>query len=146
GYEVTWTVGMRGVHDTGFLTTTIDADESLTEEERFDARVALLQQAIDDQRGLLSETLGVEPHAAPQIFVPYKEVLPLYDPGLRVPDDVTLVWANDNFGYIRRFPTATELRRSGGHGLYYHSSYWSSPTTSYLATSSTPLALMKAEL
>lgn len=146
GYEVTWTVGMRGVHDAGFRTTAIDEDHSLDEEQKFRARVELLQTAIDDQRSLLGEVLETDPGSVPQLFVPYKEVLPLYDAGLQVPDDVTLVWADDNFGYIRRFPSEAERARSGGHGLYYHSSYWSNMVTSYLATSSTPLALMKSEL
>ncbi|GAA2971563.1 hypothetical protein JOD63_003461 [Microbacterium terrae] len=145
-YEVTWTVGIRGVHDSGFETAAIDADESLDDDGKFRARVELLEKAIEDQRSILSDTLGVDPTRPPQLFIPYKEVLPLYDAGLQVPDDVTLVWANDNFGYIRRFPSDAERERAGGHGLYYHSSYWSNYTTSYLATSSTPLALMRSEL
>lgn len=145
-YEVTWTVGMRGVHDTGFRTAAIDGDDSLDDEQKFRARVELLQTVIDDQRSLLGDVLQTDPASPPQLFVPYKEVLPLYDAGLQVPDDVTLVWTNDNFGYIRRFPSEAERARSGGHGLYYHSSYWSNMTTSYLATSSTPPALMKSEL
>lgn len=138
-FDVTWTVGMRGIHDYGFSTAAIDADDTLSASDKDLARVRLLEQVIADQRALLADDV-------PQIFIPYKEVLPLYDAGLRVPDNVTLVWANDNFGYIRRFPSADELERSGGHGLYYHSSYWSQPPRSYLATSSTPLALMRHEL
>lgn len=145
-YDVTWTVGMRGIHDYGFSTAAIDADDALDEAEKTAARVALLEQVITDQRALLTDALGDRGAEAPQIFIPYKEVLPLYDAGLRVPDDVTIVWANDNFGYVRRLPTARELERAGGHGLYYHSSYWSQPPRSYLATSSTPLALMRHEL
>ncbi|HKP07741.1 MAG TPA: glycosyl hydrolase 115 family protein, partial [Microbacterium sp.] len=139
-------VGMRGVHDTGFVTAAIDDDGDMTETEKTRARVELLETVIRDQRALLAETLRVDPSTPPQLFIPYKEVLPLYDAGLRVPDDVTVVWANDNFGYIRRFPSESERTRPGGHGLYYHSSYWSNMTTSYLATSSTSLALMKSEL
>ena len=145
-YEVTWTVGMRGVHDTGFRTAAIDSDEALSLDEKFDARVRLLEQIIADQRQLLGETLGARAATAPQIFIPYKEVLPFYNAGLKIPDDVTLVWTNDNYGYIRRFPSETERERAGGNGLYYHSSYWADMSTSYLATSSTPLALMKSEL
>ncbi|MFE7503903.1 glycosyl hydrolase 115 family protein [Promicromonospora sp. NPDC057488] len=145
-YEVTWTVGMRGIHDYGFRTSVIDADEHMSDAEKDRARVALLGTVIADQRGLLASELGAPAETVPQIFIPYKEVLPLYDAGLDVPDDVTIVWANDNFGYVRRFPSGEELHRSGGHGLYYHSSYWSMPPRSYLATSSTPLALMRQEL
>ncbi|WP_243076366.1 glycosyl hydrolase 115 family protein [Microbacterium sp. SS28] len=145
-YEVTWTVGMRGVHDSGFVTTAIDDNPDLNDAEKLTARVQLLEKVIHDQRDLLADELGMEPSQIPQLFIPYKEVLPLYDAGLQVPDDVTVVWANDSFGYIRRLPDEAERTRRGGHGLYYHSSYWSNFTTSYLATSSTPLTLMKSEL
>jgi len=145
-YEVSWTVGMRGIHDSGFVTSTIDADQSLSPEAKTAAKVALLKQVIVDQRALLVDELGDRGRDCLQLFVPYKEVLDLYDAGLELPDDVTIVWANDNFGYVRRFPGEDELARSGGHGLYYHSSYWSQPPRSYLATSSTPLALMQNEL
>lgn len=146
GYEVSWTVGMRGIHDYGFKTSAIDADEHLSDAEKHRARVALLGQVIGDQRSILAEQLGERAQDALQVFIPYKEVLPLYDAGLQVPEDVTIVWANDNFGYVRRYPTDVELDRPGGHGLYYHSSYWSEPPRSYLATSSTPLALVRNEL
>lgn len=145
-YEVSWTVGMRAIHDSGFATAAIDADESLSEDQKHTARVDLLGQVIADQRELLASELGERGRDCLQLFIPYKEVLPLYDAGLAVPDDVTIVWANDSFGYVRRYPTGAELDRSGGHGLYYHSSYWSMPPRSYLATSSTPLALMRHEL
>ncbi|MBL0885952.1 glycosyl hydrolase 115 family protein [Myceligenerans indicum] len=145
-FEVSWTVGMRGIHDYGFQTSVIDADEHLSEAEKHRARVELLRTVIADQRDLLAEELGPRGRDAPQLFVPYKEVLPLYDAGLEVPEDVTIVWSNDNFGYVRRFPSSAERERTGGHGLYYHSSYWSMPPRSYLATSSTPLALMRHEL
>lgn len=145
-YDVTWPIGMRGIHDTGFQTTVIDDNDDLDDDAKFRAKVHLLEEVIADQRRLLSDTLGTDSATLPQIFIPYKEVLPLYDAGLHVPEDVTLVWTNDNFGYVRRFPNETELERRGGHGLYYHSSYWSDFTKSYLATSSTPLALMKSEL
>jgi hypothetical protein len=146
-YEVGWTVGMRGIHDTGFLTTQIDADPHLTDAEKRRARVALLEQVMHDQRAILADVLGEgDERAALQAFVPYKEVLPLYDDGLQVPDDVMIVWVDDNFGYVRRYPDAAERTRAGGHGLYYHSSYWAPPPLSYLFISSIPLAHMKNEL
>lgn len=145
-FEVSWTVGMRGIHDYGFRTDAIDADDGLTDASKHHARVDLLSQVIADQRELLRDTLGPRADDALQIFIPYKEVLPLYDDGLDVPQDVTIVWANDNFGYVRRFPSGSELSRQGGHGLYYHSSYWSRPPRSYLAGSSTSLRLMRNEL
>ncbi|WP_277212580.1 glycosyl hydrolase 115 family protein [Isoptericola croceus] len=146
-YEVGWTVGMRGIHDTGFITSRIDDDPERSEDEKHRARVALLNQLIDDQRALLADELGAERAAGElQCFVPYKEVLPLYDDGVEIPEDVTLIWSDDSFGHVRRFPDEAERRRSGGHGLYYHSSYWSPPSRSYLFISSMPLTLMKNEL
>ncbi|WP_140495283.1 glycosyl hydrolase 115 family protein [Bifidobacterium sp. UTBIF-78] len=144
-HEVTWTVGMRGIHDTGFVTRAIDGDMHLSEEQKHRARVDLLGKVIADQRRILHEELGDRADKDLQLFVPYKEVLPLYDDGLELPDDITILWANDNYGYMRRFPSLAERKRKGGHGLYYHSSYWA-PTDSYLATSSTPFTLMKNEL
>ncbi|TCK59246.1 glycosyl hydrolase 115 family protein [Curtobacterium sp. PhB136] len=144
GHDVTWTLGMRGVHDSGFATRAID-EADLTDNERARARVDLLSTVIRDQRRLLTESLpeGARPV---QTFVPYKEVLDLYDAGLEVPEDVTIIWSDDSFGHIRRFPDADELRRPGGHGLYFHSSYWSPPSRSYLWISSQPLAQMRHEL
>lgn len=147
GYEVCWSVGMRGVHDSGFVTSVVDSDDVLSEHEKQRARIRLLEQIIDDQRRILADTLGPDrARDSFQTFVPYKEVLPLYDAGLNVPDDVTIVWTDDNFGYMRRYPSEAERARSGGHGLYYHSSYWSAPPRSYLFISSLPLAHMKYEL
>lgn len=62
--------------------------------------------------------------SVPQVFIPYKEVLSVYRAGLEVPDDVTLMWCDDNYGYIRHFPDEEERERKGGSGIYYHVSYW----------------------
>ena len=145
-YEVTWTLGMRGIHDTGLTTRAIDEDPNLDQEGRLRARVDLLGRIIHDQRDILREHLGRSPQEVPQLFIPYKEVLPLYDAGLDLPEDVTIMWVNDNYGYMRRFPNQDEQARSGGNGVYYHSSYWAPPRTSYRCTSSTPLALMNDQL
>lgn len=147
GYEVCWTLGMRGIHDSGFLTQAIDEDDTLTEAEKAAARVRLLEEVIRDQRAILREVLGEErAQNAPQIFVPYKEVLPLYDSGLRLPENVTVMWADDNFGHVRRYPSPRERRRAGGSALYYHSSYWSPAPLSYLFIASAPLAQTGCEL
>lgn len=146
-YDVTYSVGMRGIHDYGFQTLAIDQNPATSDSEKKEARVALLSQIIRDQRELLKEILGEEKgEQAPQIFVPYKEVLDLYDAGLTVPEDVTLVWVDDNYGYIRRYPNEEEQQRVGGNGLYYHSSYWAAPGMSYLFLNSIPLAHVKNEL
>ncbi|ASA24062.1 glycosyl hydrolase 115 family protein [Paenibacillus donghaensis] len=148
-YEVCFTMGMRGIHDSGFHTRVIDADSSMSEADKKEAKVRLLGQVIRDQRQLLIDVLGEEKgKAAMQTFVPYKEVLSLYDQGLDLPDDITLIWANDNFGHMRRYPSAAESSRSGGNGLYFHSSYWAAPGTgmSYLFINSIPLAQTGNEL
>lgn len=146
-YEVCWTVGMRGIHDTGFVTREIDRNDSLDATEKLQEKIRLLETVIHDQREILKNVLGEERgKEALQTFVPYKEVLPLYNAGLRLPDDVTVIWTNDNFGHIRRFPSAAERKRVGGHGLYFHASYWSPPPLSYLFINSTPLAQTGNEL
>ena len=72
-------------------------------------------------------------------------MLPIYNAGLKVPDDVTILWAEDNHGYVRQLPSAAERMRSGGAGVYYHISYWGDPV-SYLWINSTPLTLVREEL
>ncbi|MGD0031218.1 glycosyl hydrolase 115 family protein [Paenibacillus illinoisensis] len=148
-YEVSYTVGMRGIHDSGFHTQAIDENMDMTEEERSTAKVALLAQVIQDQKRILNEVLGEQKERTSlQTFIPYKEVLELYDQGLDLPDGVTLIWANDNFGHMRRYPNEIERNRRGGNGLYYHSSYWAAPGTamSYLFINSIPLAQTGNEL
>ena len=142
-YEVCYTVGMRGIHDSGFVTRAL-SEKNLSEEELKQEKIKLLEKVIADQRELLYENTGRRDLL--QSFVPYKEVMLLYDAGLKVPEDVTLIWANDNFGYMRRYPSKEEQKRKGGHGLYYHASYWAHPGMSYLFFNSTPLAHMKNEL
>ena len=146
-YEVCYTVGMRGIHDSGFVTEVIDQDTSLTQSERTEKKIHLLEKVISDQREILKEVLGEEKgNNVPQTFIPYKEVLDLYDGGLQVPEDVTLIWVDDNFGYMRRYPGKEEQERKGGNGLYYHASYWASPGMSYLFFNSIPLAQTGNEL
>ncbi|HJS11865.1 glycosyl hydrolase 115 family protein [Sphingopyxis sp.] len=130
-YESIWTLGMRGIHDSGIVGAS-------TMEER----KALLARIIADQRALLR---GAVIEDAPQVFTPYKEVLDIYSAGLAIPDDVTLMWPDDNFGYIRRLPQPAERGRSGGHGVYYHLSYLGAPL-SYLWLSTTPPALIGEEM
>lgn len=133
-FESLWTLGMRGVHDSGMAGGATTA-----------AKVALLGQIIADQRAMLSSTGSAAPYGTPQVFMPYKEVLTLYRLGLKVPEDVTLMWPDDNFGYIRQFPTGTERTRTGGAGVYYHLSYLGAPL-SYLWLSTTPPALVQEEM
>lgn len=139
-FEVGYTLGMRGIHDTGFETKSL---KGLNGEELRKAKIELLQTIIDAQEKILSETLDEEPLKS---FVPYKEVLELYDNGLEVPEDLTLIWTNDNYGYIRRYPGEREKKRKGGNGIYYHNSYWAPPGASYLFIDSIPLAHTRNEL
>lgn len=125
-YENIYTLGMRGIHDSGMT-----AGNSIEE------KVAFLDTILRGQRSILSRHLGNDLSRIPQVFTPYKEVLELYDNGLTIPDEVTLVWPDDNHGYIRHFPTPAEQQRAGGSGIYYHLSYLGAPL-SYLWLQTTP--------
>ena len=133
GKNAIYTLGMRGVHDTG-----INGYSSTAE------RVAALTEIIAYQRQLLADSIG-DPTTIPQIFIPYKEVLDCYNAGLKVPDDVTLMWVDDNHGYIRQMPSPAEQARSGGNAIYYHISYWGTPA-SYLWLSTISPSLCSYEL
>lgn len=133
GYSAIYTLGMRGVHDWGI------SGYPSTEE-----KVKGLTEIIDYQRSLLGKHIG-DPTMVPQIFIPYKEVLDAYNAGLQVPEDVTLIWVDDNHGFIRQLPTPEEQKRSGGNGVYYHLSYWGTPSD-YLWLCSTSPSLISYEL
>lgn len=134
-YEAVWTLGIRGIHDAGMETPPYDMP----------GRINLMGEVFRDQRELLSRYVTNEWGPVAQCFVPYKEVLPIYDAGLKVPDDVTLVWVDDNFGYLRRLSNPNERRRSGGAGVYWHMSYYGGPH-SYTWINTTAPALMWEEL
>jgi hypothetical protein len=133
-FENVYTIGMRGIHDGAMPGGGTTAE-----------KVARLQHVIDDQRELVSKIIDPDPSTVPQIFCPYKEVLTLYQNGLKVPDDVALVWPDDNHGYIRQLSNPEERRRSGGSGVYYHISYWGAPED-YLWLCTTPPALVWEEM
>lgn len=114
--EIIYTIGMRGVHD-----------GAMKGAKTIGERKETLSRVIQDQRRLLSEYVDRDVTKVPQVFIPYKEVLDIYDAGLEVPEDVTLMWCDDNYGYIRHFPTPEERARKGGNGIYYHVSYWGRP-------------------
>lgn len=116
GQEILYTLGMRGVHDGKMQ------GAKTVEEQK-----AVLDRVFVDQRGLLEKYVNKDVTQVPQVFIPYKEVLDIYHAGLQVPEDVTLMWCDDNYGYIRHFPTAEERARKGGNGVYYHVSYWGRP-------------------
>lgn len=139
-FEVSYTLGMRGIHDSGFNVRSLNG---LKGQELLDAKIKLLSEVISVQQDILSTELDKD---TMKIFVPYKEVLELYDNGLKVPEDLTLIWVNDNYGYVRRYPSEAEKKRKGGNGLYYHNSYWAPPGNSYMFICSIPLAHTKNEL
>ncbi len=116
-YENFYTIGMRGIHDSGMEGVGKDLNE----------QTEALQQVIDDQRTLLAKYVDKCVDRIPQQFVPYKEVLQVMENGLRLPDDVTLTWCDDNYGYMTRLSDSLQQRRSGGAGVYYHLSYWGRP-------------------
>ena len=116
-YENFYTIGMRGVHDSGMEGVGDGLDE----------QTAALQRVIDDQRELLKKYVNKHVEQIPQQFVPYKEVLQVMENGLCLPDDVTLTWCDDNYGYMTRLSDSIQQERSGGAGVYYHLSYWGRP-------------------
>lgn len=133
-YENIYTLAMRGLHDEGMR-------GNLTEEQK----VQMLATAIADQRDILQKYIETPIEEIPQIFVPYKEALDLYEKGLQVPDEVTLVWVDDNYGYMKRVSNPEEQKRRGGSGVYYHTSYLGTPHD-YLWLNTTPPVLMYTEL
>lgn len=121
-----FTIGMRGIHDGSM-------EGAKTMEEKLDG----LQQVINDQQELIAKHIG-DPAKQTQIFVPYKEVLQIYEMGLKVPDYVTLMWCDDNYGYITRLSNEAEQQRSCGAGIYYHLSYWGRPHDHLWLTTTQP--------
>ncbi|MEO3790788.1 glycosyl hydrolase 115 family protein [Nonomuraea sp. B10E15] len=139
GFENILALGIRGVHDSDPVFTPGNP-------YGFKDKIEMLADVIREQRRLIAEIYG-RADAVPQVFIPYKEMNDLYNAGLKdhIPGDVTLMWAEDNHGYLRQVPTRTEAARSGGNGVYYHISYWGEPK-SYLWLNSTPMSLMVQQL
>ncbi|MFT2011386.1 glycosyl hydrolase 115 family protein [Pontibacter sp. 13R65] len=134
GIEAVYTLGMRGIHDSG-----MEGASNRSEAAR------MLEQIIADQRNMLQKHVNKNVAAVPQAFTTYKEVLEIYDQGMKLPEDITIVWPDDNYGYIHRFSNKQEQQRAGGSGVYYHASYWGRPHD-YLWLSSTHPALIRAEM
>ncbi len=125
-YESIITIGLRGANDTPMAPG--GPEENM----------ALLKDIVTVQRKILSEEMNPDATKIPQLWCPYKEVLDFYNAGMRVPDDVTILWPDDNWGNIRRLPTADERKRSGGAGIYYHFDYHGGPR-SYQWVNTNPL-------
>lgn len=105
----------------------------------------ILRQVIEDQRNLISEAYNKPASEVPQLWAVYKEVQSYYDSGMRVPDDVTILWSDDNWGNVRRLPTPEERKRSGGAGIYYHLDFVGGPR-SYRWLNTSPLPKMWEQL
>ena len=111
-YENVITMAMRGKIDTPMSPT---------------ANIALLEKIVAAQREIVAGVYHTNAASVPQLWALYKEVQEYYERGMRVPDDVTLLWCDDNWGNLRRLPTPDERRRSGGAGIYYHFDYVGDP-------------------
>ena len=111
-WESTITIGMRG-----------NGDEPMSANDN----IALLEKIIAAQRSIIAKNLTPTLATDPQVWALYKEVQGYYEKGMRVPEDVTLLWSDDNWGNIRRLPTPTERKRPGGAGIYYHFDYVGDP-------------------
>ena len=117
GTEQIVTIGMRG-----------DGDEAMSAK----ADTKLMTQIINDQRKIITDVTGKKASETPQVWALYKEVMDYYDKGMKVPDDVTLLLCDDNWGNVRRVPNARERKHKGGWGLYYHVDYVGAPRNSKL--------------
>jgi len=121
--ECILTVGMRG-----------DGDEPLTE----DSKEELLLDILQTQRDLIQEVYGKDPSEIPQLWAVYKEVYDYYEKGVSIPDDITMMLCDDNWGNLQKLPKESELNRPGGFGLYYHFDYVGGPRN-YKWVNSSPL-------
>ncbi|HBZ21481.1 MAG TPA: glycosyl hydrolase [Bacteroidales bacterium] len=114
-FESIITIGLRGANDTPMAPGGPEAN------------MTLLEKIVNVQRRIIAEEINPDVTKVPQLWCLYKEVQEYYNAGMRVPDDVTLLWAEDNWGNIRRLPGADERKRSGGAGIYYHFDYHGGP-------------------
>ena len=133
-FENVYTLALRGLHDRAMNASNDMAD-----------RKQMLQDALMAQRKMLIDATGKRGEDIPQAFTPYKEVLDVYDEGLELPDDVTIIWPDDNYGYMKRLSSPKEQKRSGRSGVYYHSSYLGKPHD-HLWMNTTSPTLMYEEL
>ena len=126
-FESIITLGLRGANDTPMA------------EGGPEANMQLLETIVTVQRKIIGGEQDPAVAPMPQMWCLYKEVMDFYNAGMRVPDDVTLLWAEDNWGNVRRLPTASERQRSGGAGVYYHFDYHGSPRN-YQWLNTSPIA------
>jgi hypothetical protein len=126
------TIGMRG-----------DGDRPMT--TNGESNVELLEKVVADQRKIIADVTKRDPSQTPQLWALYKEVQDYYDKGMRVPDDVTLLFSDDNWGNVRRLPSAADRNRPGGFGIYYHFDYVGGPRN-YKWINTNPIARVWEQL
>jgi hypothetical protein len=115
-YESIISIGLRGANDTPLVPNGTVAQ-----------CMAFLEEIVANQRKIIAEEINPDASKVPQLWCPYKEAQEYYEKGFRVPDDVTLLWCDDNWGNIRRLPTEEERKRTGGAGIYYHFDFHGGP-------------------
>ncbi|MEP6674429.1 MAG: glycosyl hydrolase 115 family protein [Ferruginibacter sp.] len=113
-FESIVTMGLRGANDTQI-------------EGTLDENIGMVQNIVQVQQNIIKEEMGVDLNKVPQVWCLYKEIMEYYNGGMRVPGNITLLWADDNWGNIRRLPNDIERKRSGGAGVYYHFDYHGDP-------------------
>ncbi len=121
-----WTEGIERTKNVETIVTLAmrgDGDMAMSA----NTNVALLQRIVEDQRKIITEVTGKPITETPQVWALYKEVQDYYDNGMRVPDDITLLLCDDNWGNIRKLPKPDEAKRAGGYGIYYHFDYVGDP-------------------
>lgn len=121
-----WRKGIERMGDNESIVTLAmrgDGDEAMSD----DANVQLLEKIVKDQREIIKEVTGKKIEEVPQVWALYKEVQEYYDKGMRVPDDVTLLFCDDNWGNVRKLPGLNDTERSGSYGMYYHFDYVGGP-------------------
>lgn len=113
-YESIITMGLRGANDTEIEGTVAE-------------NISMVEGIVKQQQQIIREDMNSDITKVPQVWCLYKEIMEYYNQGMRVPDNITLLWADDNWGNIRRLPDAAERKRSGGAGVYYHFDYHGDP-------------------
>ena len=125
-YESIITMGLRGANDSEMHGDIKD-------------NIAMVENIVSKQRKIIQDELGDKTNQMPQSWCLYKEIMEYYNEGMRVPDDITLLWSDDNWGNLRRLPNEEELKRKGGAGVYYHFDYHGDPR-SYEWINTNPIA------
>ena len=115
-YESIISMGLRGANDT-----------AMAENKSIQEIIDKLQEIINVQRKIIAEEVNPDVAKVPQLWCPYKETQEYYEKGVKIPDDITILWCDDNWGNIRRLPTEQERKRSGGAGIYYHFDFHGGP-------------------